>query len=231
MKKLISLLLVASVGTALIGGCSNNAADNSVSETEQTTSAEVLLGAAGQASTDTSAWAMTDDRQALFDAATDGLLGADYEAVLCLGVPESNPLGTVFLCRTTYVTPDADPFWTFVTVQDVGSSVTVEDVKAIQYARSTTSADLYLADEPDEVIIGGWASTEDIEIPSEVLDAFNEVFGEELSGAVPCALLATQVINGTNYCILVNDAGQWKCAFLSVTPSGNFPLTVASITL
>ena len=200
MKKIISLLLVASVGTALIGGCSNNAADNSVSETEQTTSAEVLLG-------------------------------ADYEAVLCLGVPESNPLGTVFLCRTTYVTPDADPFWTFVTVQDVGSSVTVEDVKAIQYARSTTSADLYLADEPDEVIIGGWASTEDIEIPSEVLDAFNEVFGEELSGAVPCALLATQVINGTNYCILVNDAGQWKCAFLSVTPSGNFPLTVASITL
>ena len=59
-----------------------------------------------------------------------------------------------------------------------------------------------LAEEP---ILGGWSAYTDnpTEIPTEALDALNAAL-EELVGCVykPIALLATQVVAGTNYCFL-----------------------------
>ena len=57
----------------------------------------------------------------------------------------------------------------------------------------------------EEPILGGWSAYTDssTEIPAEALDALNAAL-EELVGCVykPIALLATQVVAGTNYCFL-----------------------------
>lgn len=59
-----------------------------------------------------------------------------------------------------------------------------------------------LAESP---MTGGWSTYTDdpTEIPAEALDALNAAL-EELVGCVykPIALLATQVVAGTNYCFL-----------------------------
>lgn len=59
-----------------------------------------------------------------------------------------------------------------------------------------------LAESP---MTGGWSAYTDdpTEIPAEALDALNAAL-EELVGCVykPIALLATQVVAGTNYCFL-----------------------------
>lgn len=225
MKKLITLLLAASMGTALMCGCS---ADTS-SETETSETVAEETEAASQAGV--SDWEMNDDRQALFDAAMDGFVGVDYVPLLCLGTPDSNPLGTTFLCRSAAVVPDAESYWAFVTVQDVGSEVTIEDIKFPQYAHSTTADTMYLSDDPDELMEGGFYPTQDLAVTAELAEAFYEVAPEDVADAQLCALLATQETAGTNYCILINADGEWKCAFITVSDYGNFLLTVADLTL
>lgn len=226
MKRIISLLLVASMGTAIMCGCSSEKPAETVSvETEAETDQSV-----SSVQADTSEWEMNSDRQNLFDAATEAL-DVEYVPIICLGVPESDPLGTSFLCRSSVVSPDAEANWVIVTVRDVGSSVTVEQVKYPSFAHSSTAETMYLEDEPDELLVGGWFPVQDMTLTGDALDAYNEVTAGELDGAVPCGVLATQEVYGTNYCILVNDGGRWKCAYISVTSAGNFLLNIAELVL
>ena len=59
--------------------------------------------------------------------------------------------------------------------------------------------------EESEPLVGGWTPTEGdpTQIPEEVLTAFTKAT-EELTGCdyMPVALLATQLVAGTNYCLL-----------------------------
>lgn len=59
--------------------------------------------------------------------------------------------------------------------------------------------------EEAEPLVGGWTPTEGdpTQIPEEVLTAFTKAM-EELTGCdyMPVALLATQLVAGTNYCLL-----------------------------
>lgn len=59
--------------------------------------------------------------------------------------------------------------------------------------------------EASEPVLGGWTVTEGdpTQIPEEVLNAFAKAT-EELEGCTytPVALLASQVVAGTNYCLL-----------------------------
>ena len=61
-----------------------------------------------------------------------------------------------------------------------------------------------LAEDP-EPVVGGWTAMEGdpTQIPEEVLTAFTKAT-EELTGCdyMPVALLATQLVAGTNYCLL-----------------------------
>lgn len=61
-----------------------------------------------------------------------------------------------------------------------------------------------LAEDP-EPVVGGWTATEGdpTQIPEEVLTAFAKAT-EDLEGCTytPVALLAAQVVAGTNYCLL-----------------------------
>ena len=56
-----------------------------------------------------------------------------------------------------------------------------------------------------QTLSGGWAATEDIAVTEEAQEAFDKAMeSTPLTGAElePVALLATQVVAGTNYCIL-----------------------------
>jgi len=55
----------------------------------------------------------------------------------------------------------------------------------------------------DAGLTGGWAITEDASVPEDVLALFEEATGELTEAEYePVALLGTQVVAGTNYCIL-----------------------------
>ncbi|MBO7711106.1 MAG: hypothetical protein J6S83_11600 [Lachnospiraceae bacterium] len=58
-------------------------------------------------------------------------------------------------------------------------------------------------DAPEGMLMGGWEVTEDAAVTSQAQEAFDQAM-EKLLGAryEPVALLATQVVAGTNYCFL-----------------------------
>ncbi|MBP5179831.1 MAG: hypothetical protein J6127_00880 [Clostridiales bacterium] len=223
MKKLISVILALSMSTALLSACADSA------EPSEETSASVESAASAQAREGADC-EVTSDRQNLFAAAMEGFTGANYEPVLYLGVPASNPLGSTFLCDSNMVIPDAVPYWAFVTVQDVGSSVTIEDIKVPDYGASSTGDSVVWGDNQSEPALGSWELTDDIGVPADVYEAFLEVTDGQLNSE-PEALLATQVVNGTNYCILTCDGGQWKFVYINISGSGNTLLNVANIDL
>ncbi len=83
-----------------------------------------------------------------------------------------------------------------------------------------------------ETMLGGWAVPEDAALTEEVLD----IFGKAVEGLVgskfePIALLGTQVVSGTNYCILcrvtpvVPDAqAHWTMVYVYAALDGSVEL-------
>ncbi|MCR5593471.1 MAG: hypothetical protein K6F79_06980 [Saccharofermentans sp.] len=227
MKKFISIVLAVSMGAALMSACGGSTPAESSAAASDTSAVESAAAAQAREAADCE---VTDDMQNLFATAMQGFTGANYEPVLFLGTPESNPLGSSFLCSSNIVVPDATPFWAIVTVQDVGDSVTVEDIKVPDFGASSTSETAIWGDNMDEPVLGGWELTEDISVPADVNEAYLEVTEGQLNSEAE-AVLATQVVNGMNYCILTCDGGQWKFVFINVSQSGNSLLNIASIDL
>ena len=52
---------------------------------------------------------ITEERQALFDKALEGLLGVDYTPVAYLGSQVVSGINHCFLCKATVVYPNAEP--------------------------------------------------------------------------------------------------------------------------
>lgn len=211
MKKLISLLIVTALGASVFTACAGNTAETAAPE-------ETAAAAETQAAEEAFSYEMTDDLNNLFATAMEGLVGANYEPVAYLGVPADNPLGSSFLCKATAVVPDAVPYYAIVTVQDVGDSVTVEDVQVIDYAASSTAAEAsFAADNGEGAMVGAW----------------EDAASEDLTGAVtaegvtPVAVLATQLVSGTNYCCLTrNDANDgWNLTYVYQDLQGGAEVT------
>ncbi len=59
------------------------------------------------------------------------------------------------------------------------------------------------AEEPTAILVGGWEMAEDTVVTEDIMDVFDKAM-EDYEGAefVPEALLATQLVSGTNYCLL-----------------------------
>jgi len=209
MKKFISILVITAMAASVFTGCNSN-----TEATEESAEQEAVQSEA-QEQFDPQ---MTDDRQALFDAAMEGFVGVNYEPMFFLGTPASNPLGNSFLCRATVVVPDAVPYWAIVTVQDVGSSVSIEQIQVPDYGTSSTASEVALAEEQDALVPGGWQTTADLTLDSAVSDAFATAAGSELTAL---GVLATQVVSGTNYAILASDGANFKIVYLYVALDGS----------
>ena len=77
-------------------------------------SAEMTVGGWNAAETTE----ITEDRQALFGRAMEGLLGVRYEPVAYLGCQPVNGTNHCFLCRATVVYPGAAPAYKLVYIYE-----------------------------------------------------------------------------------------------------------------
>ena len=63
---------------------------------------------------------LPEDAQAAFDAALEGLVGAQYVPVALLSTHAGEQAGYCLLCQVTPVVPDPVPGWALVYIEDDG---------------------------------------------------------------------------------------------------------------
>jgi len=137
--------------------------------------------------------AITEEMAALVEKASANLTGAKYTPVAYLGRQVVSGTNHLVLCRTvSTVDPEAVETYMFVTVyEDLEGDAQITNV--IDTGLATNIADLS----------GGWSQAESPEVTDEIKELCDKAF-EKLVGVgySPVALLSTQVVAGTNYCIL-----------------------------
>ena len=149
---------------------------------------------------------LPEDAQTAFDKALAGFTGSDVEPMALLGTQVVAGMNYAILCRVTPVTPDPIPSVQVVTVYaDLSGgakilSVVDLDIAALSEKKDTEGTATGLA--------GGWTPAEMpvANLPAEAANAFTKAI-EDLTGAGydPTAVLATQLVSGTNYAILANQ--------------------------
>jgi len=146
---------------------------------------------------DIAAQNVSEDEQAILNKALEELEGVSYEAVDVIASQVVAGKNLAFLCKASVVSPDAVPYWAIVTVyKDVAGDATVSNIAKID------PADVNTKENADEVESGSWYSEEKenaAEVPESVKNALDMNIGVTLS---PIAVLGTQVVAGTNYCVL-----------------------------
>lgn len=183
MKKLFTLLLAALIGMSLTA-CGSGSSEKTDSDTPE------IVG--GWTSPDS--LAITDEVKTVLEKATSGLVGAGYEPVAYLGSQVVAGINHRILCKVTPVTKDPEATYAIVTVYEAldGSAEITEVLNS--------EAKVYVSDAGMD---GGWTAPE---TPAVTEDARKALTGatSELEGAQynPVALLGTQLVAGTNYCLL-----------------------------
>ncbi len=167
---------------------------------------------------------VTGDFKKVFDKAVSQLVGVDYTPVAYLASQVVTGTNHCVLCKATPVVPDAKTAYVIVYIyEDLDGNAEVTEIVS-------RNADAYIA-EGD--IDGGWSETESPEMTDEAKTALDKAC-ETLTGAeyTPVALLATQVVAGTNYRIICESrpsAPFPECGYVIVTVyadlSGNAEIT------
>ena len=145
---------------------------------------------------------MTDELRAIFDKALDGLVGVDYEPIACLGTQIVAGRNYCFLAKATVVYPDAKPKYTLIYVYaDLSGNATI-----MNFADMPVIPNEFDGIEPiteEETLDGGWVYAESPEITDEIKANLEKAIAA-LVGAdyEPVANIATQVVAGTNRCLL-----------------------------
>ena len=135
---------------------------------------------------------VTEEVKALIDKAVNGLVGAEYEPVAYIGKQIVNGTNHLILCTITPVIPDPTGRYALVKVyEDLNGNASIEEIYESE------------SEAPKEGLLGGWTVSE-TPVMTEEAEAALQKAAENLLGAeyTPCALLATQVVSGTNYSIL-----------------------------
>ncbi len=147
---------------------------------------------------------MTDELNAVFTKALNGLVGVDYEPIACLGTQVVAGTNYCFLAKATVVYPGAMPTLVLVYVYEDLSG----GAELMNFADMPVIPNEYGTAEPipaEETLDGGWAYAEDPAVTDEIRTRFGEALNSYGYLAVyePVANLGTQVVAGLNRCILV----------------------------
>lgn len=221
MKKLIVMLLCAAMLLCLCA-CGQKPAEQPAAEeviaAEETVAEEAPAAeeAAAGAAPILGGWtkadvvALTVEQQELLEKATEGLLGAKYIPVAFLGSQLVSGTNYALLCRVAPVT--ADPVETYAIVklyQDLSGNVSLLDV-------TDSGVPTNINELP-----GGWAQCEAPIVTEELQALFDKAMeGYTGMGFRPVALIATQLVSGTNYCFFCEsmpvDGGESGYAFVTV---------------
>lgn len=196
MKKLFALMLCAALLLGAAACAKKPASLTGSSKTEPEPENEPIAG--GWAATENEE--MTDELRAIFDKALDGLVGVSYTPIACLGTQVVAGTNYCFLTQATVVYPDAVPGYklVFVYADLTGNAqiMNIADMPIIPNEDGTVSV-------PEDDLMGGWAYAAEYEITEEIKNALLKA-NEGLVGSdyVAIANLGTQVVAGTNRCIL-----------------------------
>ena len=136
---------------------------------------------------------ITSEIQSLFDKATLGMVGVGYTPVAYLASQVVAGTNYLALCSISPVVPNAAATYALVTIyEDLQGNASLYDVR-----ESDVEA---LA---DSNLSGGWTAAQSPKVTSAAKKALSKAT-DGLAGASynPVALLGTQVVAGTNYCML-----------------------------
>ena len=160
---------------------------------------------------DPDSFAVTEEAAELLEKAAEGLLGAKYTPIAYLGKQIVAGANHLFLCTITPVVPDAVGKYALVTVyQDPQGEVSIKDIY-------NSGAE---AIRPG--LMGGWQETDAPDVTEEAAAALEKAAGSLLGAEyTPKALLATQVVSGTNYSIL--------CSIRAVVPDAEEKYSIVHV--
>ena len=192
-------------------GCGGEKAESETdvaTDTTATDSESMPVSGGWETNADVPTSALSSEEQAVFDHALEEYDGMDLQPVCVLATQVVAGTNYAFLCQGAPVTADPKPGWYVVVVyEDLEGACKVSSVEQIDVSEPAIVAEDENSDEAGAVV-GGWAVapqvTDDaITIPEKAAAAF-ALAGETLTGMdlSPLALLATQVVAGTNYRIL-----------------------------
>ena len=146
---------------------------------------------------------LTDEEKEMFTTAVQDLLGETYEPVCVLATQLVSGTNYAYLARGTVVTDNPVSKFCIVKVyKDLEGNVKLEGIKDIDVTDIATRADT------DEQIVGGWevqGTGKPGSLGSEEAQAsYDQAMADHTSLPYnPVQLLATQLVNGTNYVALV----------------------------
>ena len=166
--------------------------------------------------------AMTTESQALITKALKGLTGANYTPVAYLATQTVAGTSHLFVCRGSLVVPNSEETWALVTVyEDLKGGVTIGNITRSNIPTHVNG----LAD--------GWSAPDSPDITKDLRKAIKKA-AKEYGGVeiAPVAVLAKQVVAGTNYTVLArvtptaNGAStSWALVTLYVDLKGDAEIT------
>lgn len=177
----------------------------------------LALSACGQAKTDSSpavlgGWTVTkdaklsDEAKAAFDKALEGLTGVSYEPVALLGTQVVSGTNYCILCQAQVVYPGAEPYYALVYVYaDLKGGAELLDIVILDIGDIAETGEVKAAEAAPQALMGGWSVDRDSKL---------QVEGGLLH-------LASQVVNGTNHCVLCEGC---KLAFVYESLDGKTEL-------
>lgn len=172
-----------------------------ITPTEEPDSTPVSGGWETNADAPTSA--LTADQQAVFDQAIENYDGMDLLPACVLATQVVAGTNYAFLCQGTSVTANPETGWYVVVVyENLEGACEASSVEQINVSEPALVAG---AQDGEDAVVGGWAvvpqvTDDPIAIPEKAASAFAAC--DESAGLSPLALLATQLVAGTNYRIL-----------------------------
>ncbi|MBQ7204150.1 MAG: hypothetical protein IJS03_09110 [Eubacterium sp.] len=195
MKKILSILICISLilaSVAALAACSKQ-----TNEKEQTTK-QTTEGTSEANNNTAGGWSkaespvITDDIKKVFKKATAELTGVEYEPVAYVASQVVAGTNHCVLCKATATVPNAPTTYAFVYIyEDLKGNAEVSKIVSSEIAAVSSTGD------------GGWVETQTPEMTDKANKALEKAC-ETLTGAeyTPIALLATQLVAGTNYRIL-----------------------------
>ena len=209
MKKLLSITLCLSLiaaGVFFLAACSKqNKQDENEGDIES--GGEIVGGWTKAASP-----VITDDFKTVFEKAAAGIDGVDYAPVAYLASQVVAGTNHCVLCKATPVVPDAKTTYSIVYIYEdlEGNAKITEIIESNADAQST-----------DNDVDGGWTENYSLEMTDDAKTALEKAC-EMLTGAeyTPVALLATQIVAGTNYRIICESRPAVpvpECGYVIVT--------------
>ncbi len=207
MKKALSVVLCLSLIAAVVMALTACGKQIKQNENETESHGEIVGGW-----TKADSPVITDDFKTVFEKAAATIDGVDYTPVAYLAIQFVAGTNHCVLCKATPVVPDAKTTYSIMYIyEDLEGNAKITEI-------TESKAD---APGADKDIVGGWTENDSLEMTDDAKTAFEKAC-ETLTGAeyTPLALLATQVVAGTNYRIICESrpvVPDPECGYVIVT--------------